>query len=733
MLKILQWNIRSAIINIQNLKLLIEDHSPDLILLSETWLQNYQNLRIPGYYSLRCDRIGRGGGICFLVKRSLQFCPLSFSIVNTPDRFQYQAIKIGNMSVLHMYCPPDVNLSVTLLEHLLNSLTRPFIICGDLNAQSPSWGSGTVNRNGSILEEFLLGNDIFILNNGDPTRFTSPHVNQSVPDISLCSTDIGVGTEWEVWPDPCGSDHLPILLSIGNFNPHPKLSRFSSRKYNISLANWTQYQTSFQSLNCSGSVHNLETFKNAIVTATEASIPKRKAECLSKYKNPWWDAELVNTISKRREAFKEYLDCPSLTSYLKAKHLQAIAKFKIRQKKKISFINFCENISTSNGKNLWNDIRRFKTGISVPPSHKNIPSTCGQEILELLCSPDFSQLSVPTSYIPNFTQNEESLTPFTLDELVITLNSKKDTCPGKDGITFSMLKFLPIDMKQKFLIILNSLLENPIIHPSLKEIVILPFRKADKPVDDPLSYRPIALSSCILKTLESLLVTRLHRIMETQFSPRDLQFGFRRGKSINDALCFLISSMYNISLARNEVMIIVFLDLRHAYDSVEFCKLKMSLRGAKVPSAIIALLENLLLHRNAYLVDPSTGKLLGPKQMNRGLPQGSPISPVLFNLFVKDITNLIRSTGVQILQYADDTTVISTGSTIDSAHKKMSETLQLIEEWIQEKGLQISPNKSKAMILFFRCCDVNHGYKITKNLKPLPITFSIKSLNISLK
>lgn len=140
----------------------------------------------------------------------------------------------------------------------------------------------------------------------------------------------------------------------------------------------------------------------------------------------------------------------------------------------------------------------------------------------------------------------------------------------------------------------------------------------------------------------------------------------------------------------------------------------------KLPTNIVELIKALMTQRTLYVIDPYTRNLVGPGQANLGLAQGSPISAVLFKIFVADLNTHINIEGVKVIKYADDTTLISTGSTIQIAQDKMNQALHKLELWAGLKGLSISPEKSKA--IHFRKKNVQ------STLTPLKFFFELFSI-----
>lgn len=716
MFKILQWNIRSITSNKDNLQYNIEEYHPNIILLSETWLKIDQTFKIPGYNIIRQDRSTRGGGIASLIKDNLLFTDHVLSL-SPPDGVNIHAFKVDHLSIVNIYCPPNIVLPLDFWHNLTSALISPYLICGDINAQNPSWGSHNRNRNGNILEQFLLSSDSCLLNDGSSTRVTPPDKSSS-PDICLCSPDIRIDASWEVLPDPGGSDHYPTLTTIMDLNlPELPQNFFSTSKYNIKKANWLLFQELIIHEIERQDIQGLDDIQAIILSAADRSIPvKKHPEKLSSYRVPWWDDELTTHVKNRSDAYKKYRLNPTLENYLNAKHKQATTKRKIREKKKTSFREFCESLSVKDSKNLWRNIRRFRSGVSPSPSRRASPS-CGREILSRLCPSPQLDLNeedrTPLRNIDPPPGNHSMLfSPFTLCEMSKTIHRKKDSAPGKDAITYSMLKHLPIQAKNVLLQVYNRLFTDPNIPPSLKETIIVPICKPGKPPHDPNSYRPIALTSCLLKIFETLMASRLERVYELNVPSNEPQYGFRKGKSVTDALTAITVPIYS-AYAMNEITLVVFLDVKQAYDSVNFDILKSVLMAEGVPLQIINLLRNLIVDRSIFLLDPCLNELIGPVSSFLGLAQGSPDSCPLFNLFVKGLSSFLNIPGVEVLQYADDTTVKASGKTFKEAFENMSRALAQVEEWTRSRGLTISAEKSQAMCF--------HKRKILVNLPTLYI------------
>lgn len=88
---------------------------------------------------------------------------------------------------------------------------------------------------------------------------------------------------------------------------------------------------------------------------------------------------------------------------------------------------------------------------------------------------------------------------------------------------------------------------------------------------------------------------------------------------------------------------VLFLDIKAAYDNVSIPKLIQTLNDFEIPGQYINLIIDLLTEREIYIPIPKTNILIGPKTVNKGLPQGSPLTPLLFNMYTATISQMIEN------------------------------------------------------------------------------------------
>ena len=153
--------------------------------------------------------------------------------------------------------------------------TQNFLLVGDCNAHNTLW-SNRRDIKGEKLLEVLLEKNLVILNTG--TNTMADH--HSTPDSSISTPTLGGKAEWSTLNNPCGSDHLPILIKLNI--PHNTTGAINTSKWILKKADWCQFQKL-----CSESLlidENKimdtisETFTNTLQNICEKTIPKTQSK-----------------------------------------------------------------------------------------------------------------------------------------------------------------------------------------------------------------------------------------------------------------------------------------------------------------------------------------------------------------------------------------------------------------------------------------------------------------------
>jgi len=244
-----------------------------------------------------------------------------------------------------------------------------------------------------------------------------------------------------------------------------------------------------------------------------------------------------------------------------------------------------------------------------------------------------------------------SATPLTEEESKLALSkSSPISAPGLDGIPYSVWNRVNLINPAILLELLSPLVAFGYHPPSLKTAngVVL-----DKPgkasYDSPASFRMIVLLKTISKILERVMTVRLSAIARSRGLLHPNQCGSLPGLSSSDACLTLMHEVKTLQRPRLEVSTL-FLDIKAGFDNVNASTLRARLLASRVPSYMVAWVSSFLSERTCTLVFQGSPNMSSPVSV--GTPQGSPISPLLFLLYVAPL-HMSVPRGLMV-SYVDD-------------------------------------------------------------------------------
>ena len=252
----------------------------------------------------------------------------------------------------------------------------------------------------------------------------------------------------------------------------------------------------------------------------------------------------------------------------------------------------------------------------------------------------------------------------------------------------------------------NKLLDSgevPDALTSSKVIALLKPRKDKIPPDATAfaSYRLLSLRNLLDKVVQLIITRRLSHFMNLFGLLPPEQTGFMNHLSTEDALFIALHSTRRTA-AVNSPIYNVFMDIRRAYDEVHHQSLLHILRKMGVPSNLVRLIGGLLATASGQTV--INGKTSESFPQTKGLGQGGPLSPLLWNIYATPLSAFLRSddsTGIRILQtrlhmllYADD------GFSSNNTRPRAETLLAKTKRWADAWGLELNINVGKTMFTY---------------------------------
>ena len=277
------------------------------------------------------------------------------------------------------------------------------------------WCKTILNNRGNIIDHILTSHtNISLLNKlGIPTHINSTHGTFSVIDLSLCSSLLAHNFTWLTHPDPCDSDHFPILIS-NNYQTSTIPS--STPKWKIDKANWPLFSELTNTSNYpSPSLPNLDiptkidSFTQFIIHSAEKSIPQTSSTPHKRFV-PWWSDDIKSAIKNRQKALHKYQSSHLQSDFINYKKLRAKARFLVRSAKKRSWIEFVTDINKPEScSTMWSHIQRLsgtKCGFNIPLLNYNNSTISNPTDISNSLAEHFSNTSSDKNYNQEFLQSK---------------------------------------------------------------------------------------------------------------------------------------------------------------------------------------------------------------------------------------------------------------------------------------------------------------------------------------
>lgn len=765
----LQWNSQGIVSKSSDLKNLLSYNNISIALLSETFLESKHTFIVHNYHVERCDRLpnqsdrNTRGGTAILVRSDLTYERIN---VNSHPKCEVVCVKLhlAQNKILYIasvYAKPKHRIKRDeWFDIIANFNDGSLIIGGDFNAHHIAWDSTFTHHcyEGDELFSFIEGYNLAIENDDTPTRVHRPGWRDSIIDLTIVSTDISLDTSnWRVCSDSCGSDHYPIVYSIGNVDP--KVSHCNINKRNYKKVNWSLYTQLVEDkserivIRDNHSINETyEKFHSVVQDATETCVIRENFKKVTpkKIKPPWWDTECNRMVAMRRRSLTRFNYQKNLDNYLAYKKEAAKTKKYFLKRKCKEFQNFTSTLRPGiDSRIIWQKVKGIKN-----PSKTQKPVIIDSKWIESFVNKLCPTIEVEVRKKANRLVNEDLDKSITLNEINIALEHNKNTSVGYDELHYDSLRKLPKIAKENMLLIFNKIFDTGYCPDAWKTHIIVPILKPGKPSDDPHSYRPISLLSCVGKTFERIIHRRLEWYVENQrLLPID-QYGGRKMRSVQDCL-----NMLNLKIqetyAKNHYFAVAFLDIQGAYDNVNLEMLYNELVKNRVSKKTCEWIYNYYKNRkffvrteNAFVYKRDSANrsinsgyqtsdegLIGPFLNSKGLCQGSVLSGLLYILYVAGLEKRLQNNYTILLQFVDDLTLGCTGATLDTAKRRLQNKLNILHIMLNKLQLNISIDKCK-IVIFTRhrvnwCPIIKMGgnnIKIVQNAKLLGVWFDQKSI-----
>jgi hypothetical protein len=243
----------------------------------------------------------------------------------------------------------------------------------------------------------------------------------------------------------------------------------------------------------------------------------------------------------------------------------------------------------------------------------------------------------------------------------------------------------------------NSVLRKGL--PSVyKHAIITPLLKSNSlDSNDVKNYRPVSNFPTLVKIIEKVVAAKLTHHLEANGLIDPYQSAYRQHFSCETAIISILNDIY-VATDRKEISIAVLLDMSAAFDTIDHNALITKLESMGV---VDEALEWMVMYLNGRThstqIDDITSS---PVPLSMGVPQGSVLGPLLFTLYIRELGEVIKDTGVRYNIYADDVQLLvhCKLSELSSALVRIGECLKKIQLWTSNNFLQLNPAKTEFII-----------------------------------
>ena len=339
---------------------------------------------------------------------------------------------------------------------------------------------------------------------------------------------------------------------------------------------------------------------------------------------------------------------------------------------------------------------------------------------------DFLTSSISSSFTFSLVTEEEVL------KIIKKLKPKSSY--GHDGVSTILLKFIASNISILLTKIINQSLCTGIFPDKLKIAKVKPIYKKDDP-HLPDNYRPISLLPAISKVFEKVAYIQLYNYLKENELLYQSQYGFRQLHSTELATLELTDKIY-MSLDDKKIPLAIFLDLSKAFDTIDHSILMYKLKHYGIQGSALNWFKSYLTNRIQHV--EFNNKTSNSKIIETGVPQGSILGPLLFIIYMNDISNVTDK--FHFTLYADDTSLVEPLCTYtldikdtSALSNSINKELCIIYEWMSLNKLSLNVKKTKMMIFHNRQRNIDNIVpKLEMNSIPIEHVKQFNFLGITL-
>ncbi|EAQ84182.1 hypothetical protein CHGG_10586 [Chaetomium globosum CBS 148.51] len=718
----------------QTLEVLLEEAKYDLLAVQEPWINKATK-------STYCPRSSRYHLVHKLEGRAAIYVSKRFEIRQWDSeatenwcRVWFPEADLGGESrgfeLWSVYNPPAGENVPRALQGRPRP-SHPVVLAGDFNLKNPLWdGFGRYDRKS---EDLLQLGSLWDLTIRTPRGATTraPQGRQRGRPSTIDHFWTSENPQTVYYGEECRgkSDHYPQVLEVGEgHGPRPtqpdgwawkKMDRERVKAESellckvMGLADPGPDGLPAKTRTVEGLDKAFDSLVEWLTWVAKESTPRKKASC--GYSSPWWTVEVQQAAREARRA--ERLAKETRAEYCweeLSERLKDLART-TREARTRAWRNSLQEASEAKKPDqMWSLERWARLRSFLPPEPPRLPEfkdSSGQVTAE---THDQKASALAERFFPdppaNLTDVEDqaflgswnpgfdvvqAVTPIEITEAMGRASPWK--APGEDLLPMGLLKACGAPLAEVLALLATRCLELgwfPSRFKRAKTVVLPKPGKAPPAYQTPGGYRPIALLPTLGKVIESVVARKVTQAAEVNGLLPDEQMGNRAHRSTELAVRLVVAQVQEAWRQKGAASLLQ-LDISGAFDTVNHTRLLATLREMGFPRWLVLWTRDWLTGREATLL--FDGKTAAPTAIRAGVLQGSPLSPVLFILYISSLYKQLKDEQphLAITGFADDTNLLVFGRNPEANVRQLEAAWETCIRWADSRGMKFAPEKSE--------------------------------------
>jgi hypothetical protein len=522
------------------------------------------------------------------------------------------------------------------------SLYKYCIIIGDLN----------LNKQKKRQLKIFLDNSNFKRHPTLPT-FIMENNPSTTPDVLLYSRNIASSIEdVQLTSDLC-SDHLAMVVRM-NMQISPQddqeIHKIDIKNCKIDEVNKEMLTRVTIWQNEAINPARIREFSETLSSLVEKNSPVRKINFYRSQLPPF----ILSLIRLKRQMYRDFRQNEYPEIKRKYNDLNKNIQKLIKEYRSSKWVEACASINEKKGKNYWETVKRlsrYKNSTSIQTIKENnrcydtdadkarifkdyYTTAFREEINPKFDTQTFQKVTNwYNRYFANDSVTDNNTTEIDATDYYNILHRGKSTAPGHDLVSKNILRKLDDKIHEYVVKIYNFCLRERYFPKEWKKGIVIVIPKPNQNHQEPSGYRPITLLPVLGKNFELIIKMKLE---VTANNIPKYQFGFKENHSTIHPLITLVNNVQeNKKVGKKSVAL--FLDINKAFDSIWHKGLLYKLFKLNCPKYLVSIIKNYLEDRTLSVrINNHVSKEFKPEQ---GVPQGSPLAPILYNIYCHDIYN----------------------------------------------------------------------------------------------